>query len=221
MPPQVALRERAGEGASASRAPRGEIVLGVDTIVALDGRIYGKPRRRGGRRGRRSRRSPARPTRSSAGSRSWGRGEPRTRDRGDGGDASGRSTTRIDWYLRPASGASARAVTRSRARARRSSPRSTATIPTSSGCRSRHCSTSTRAAADAFSNNRSQRPDPPQLQRNYRGTTPARRRRRPLDSARGGQHLPSRRQSASGGSGVARPVRYTPATLHRWVSSAT
>jgi septum formation protein len=41
-PPQVALANALGKARSVGRRD-GEIVLGVDTIVALDGRIYGKP----------------------------------------------------------------------------------------------------------------------------------------------------------------------------------
>ena len=41
-PPQVALANALGKALSVARRD-GEIVLGVDTIVALDGRIYGKP----------------------------------------------------------------------------------------------------------------------------------------------------------------------------------
>ena len=41
-PPQVALANALGKALSVTRG-QGEIVLGVDTIVALDGHIYGKP----------------------------------------------------------------------------------------------------------------------------------------------------------------------------------
>jgi septum formation protein len=41
--PDTVARENALRKASAVAAGPGELVLGVDTIVALDGRIYGKP----------------------------------------------------------------------------------------------------------------------------------------------------------------------------------
>ena len=41
-PPQVALANALGKALSVARRD-GEVVLGVDTVVALDGRIYGKP----------------------------------------------------------------------------------------------------------------------------------------------------------------------------------
>jgi septum formation protein len=45
-PPQAVARENAKRKAlaGAARAGEGEVVLGVDTLVALDGRIWGKPR---------------------------------------------------------------------------------------------------------------------------------------------------------------------------------
>jgi septum formation protein len=42
--PDLVARENALRKAVAARAARGEVVLAVDTIVALDGRLYGKPR---------------------------------------------------------------------------------------------------------------------------------------------------------------------------------
>ena len=138
-PARGRARERAPQGARGRRAR--PAVLGVDTLVALDGAIYGKPRRR---RRRRARRSAAlrRPRRTPGGRRRWR--SPRRR----------RSRRRVERHRRsrfraldeapcstgtspPASGAGGPAATRSRAAARRSCAHRRATTSTSSACRSR------------------------------------------------------------------------------------
>ena len=43
-PPEVARANALRKAHAASRADRSELVLGCDTLVALDGTIYGKPR---------------------------------------------------------------------------------------------------------------------------------------------------------------------------------
>jgi septum formation protein len=49
-PVEVAVANALGKARAVARAP-GEVVLGVDTVVALGGRLYGKPASRDGARG--------------------------------------------------------------------------------------------------------------------------------------------------------------------------
>ena len=151
-PTQWPWRTRWARRAAVARAPD-EVVLGVDTVVALGGRLYGKP----------ADAAQARETlRALSGATPHGGQRPRA-DRaravaahGDlrhGGDLPrARRGRRSTGTWRAASGASAPAATRSRARAARSSPRSPATGPTWSACRSARCSSCTRTLLGARNN---------------------------------------------------------------------
>ena len=139
-PARGRARERAPQGAAAAAAPRRRCVLGVDTLVALDGRDLGKPRDAAQARETLRRLAGRDPRGRQRASRSLA-----TARVADGvevtGSRSARSTSRDRRLVRraPGSGAGAPAATRSRAAARRWCADRRATTSTSSACRCARC----------------------------------------------------------------------------------
>ena len=133
------LAEAHARGKAAAVA--GDRVLGVDTLVALDGRVFGKPRDEAEARaflGALAGRTHT--VHSGLCLRAGGVEHVRRADeRGDVRPAHGRPTS--SGTSRRASGATGPAPTPSRAAARRSCARCAATSRTSSACRSPSCST--------------------------------------------------------------------------------
>src|SRR3954453_16961093 len=148
--PVAVAGENALRKAVAAKASGDEGALGVDTLVAIDFEIWGKPPSE----------QAARDTLRRLGGRTHEVVSGVALIAAGGAVRAATATTlvtfrpldepMIDWYVRSGgrerrSGRSARAPTRSRAAAARSSSGSRATTSTSSGCRSGHCSGSGRS----------------------------------------------------------------------------
>ena len=136
-PPDWLVLENAGRKASAVSGGEREAVLGADTAVALGERVYGKPE---------SAEEAGTFLRELSGREHEVHGGVVLR-MADGAERTAHAVTKVCFRplddststrtLRPASGASARAATRSRVVARASSTGSRATTSTSSACRYR------------------------------------------------------------------------------------